>query len=79
MNVKINRRIINNLKKEKEAILEGYEFQKQLAHAIEKKYVEANDFYMVNLVRTKQNCLSNQIAYYEGMITGYKVSLSLMK
>lgn len=79
MNVKISRGVINNLKREKEAILEGYEMQRQLVHKAEKKYVKTDNFHMANLARAKQNCLDNEIAWYEGLITGYKVSLSLMK
>ena len=78
-NMKINRGVINNLKKEKEKILEGYEMQRQLVYKAEKKYVKANNFRMANFARAKQSCLDNEIAWYEGMITGYKVSLSLMK
>ena len=78
-NMKINRGVIINLKKEKEAILEGYEMQRQLVHKAERKYVKASNFHMANLARAKKNCLENEIAWYEGMITGYKVSLSLMK
>ena len=77
--MKINRGVIINLKKEKEAILERYEMQRQLVHKAEKKYVKAGNFHMANLARAKKNCLDNEIAWHEGMITGYKVSLSLMK
>ena len=77
--MKINRGVINNLKKEKEKTLEEYEMQRQLVHKAERKYVKASNFHMANLARAKKNCLDNEIAWYEGMITGYKVSLSLMK
>ena len=79
MNVKITRRIINNLKKEKEKTLEEYEMQRQLAYAAEIKYIKIGNFRMANFARAKQSCIDQQIAWYEGMITGYKVSLSLMK
>ena len=78
-NMKINRGVIINLKKEKEAILERYEMQRQLVHKAEKKYVKAGNFHMANFARAKQKCLENEIAWYEGIITGYEVSLSLMK
>lgn len=78
-NMKINRGVINNLKKEKEVILKGCEMQRQLVHKAENKYVKVGNFRMANFARAKQSCLDNEIAWYEGIITGYKVSLSLMK
>ena len=79
MNVKITRRIINNLKREKEKILEEYEMQRQLAYIAEIKYIKIGNFRMANFARTKQSCLDTHISWCEGIIAGYKISLSLMK
>ena len=79
MNVKITRRIINNLKKEKEKILEEYEMQRQLAYIAEIKYIKIGNFRMANFARTKQSCLDTHISWCDGIIAGYKISLSLMK
>ena len=79
MNVKINRGVIINLKEEKEKILEGYEMQRQLIYAAEMKYIKTGNFRMANFARARQSCLDTHISWYEGIITGYKISLSLMK
>ena len=79
MNVKITRRIINNLKREKEKILEEDEMQRQLAYIAEIKYIKIGNFRMANFARTKQSCLDTHISWCEGIIAGYKISLSLMK
>ena len=78
-NIKINRGVIINLKEEKEKILEEYEMQRQLAYMAEMKYIKTGNFRMANFARAKQSCLDSQIAWHEGLITGYKISLSLMK
>ena len=77
--MRINRGVINSLKKEKEKTLEEYEMQRQLAYAAEIKYIKVGNFRMANFARAKQSCLDTHIAWYEGMITAYKVSLSLMR
>ena len=79
MNVKITRGVINSLKKGKEKILEEYEMQRQLAYMAEIKYIKIGNFRMANFARVKQSCLDTHISWCEGMITGYKISLSLMK
>ena len=77
--MRINRRVINNLKKEKEKTLEEYEMQRQLAYAAEIKYIKIGNFRMANFARAKQSCLDTHISWHEGIIAGYKISLSLMK
>ena len=77
--MKINRGVINTLKKEKEKTLEEYEMQRQLAYAAEIKYIKVGNFRMANFARAKQSCLDTHISWCEGIIVGYKVSLSLMK
>ena len=79
MNVKINRGVIINLKEEKEKILEEYEMQRQLIYAAEMKYIKTGNFRMANFARAKQSCLDTHISWLEGIIAGYKISLSLMK
>ena len=79
MNVKINRGVIINLKKEKEKALEAYEMQRQLIYAAEMKYIKTGNFRMANFARARQSCLDTHISWYEGIIAGYKISLSLMK
>ena len=78
-NMKINRRIINSLKKEKEKTLEEYEMQRQLTYAAEIKYIKIGNFRMANFARARQDCLDTHISWCEGIIAGYKISLSLMK
>ena len=78
-NMKINRGVVNSLKKDKEKILEGYEMQRQLIYAAEMKYIKTGNFRMANFARARQSCLDTHISWCEGIIAGYKISLSLMK
>ena len=79
MNVKISSGVINSLKKDKEKTLEEYEMQRQLAYAAEIKYIKIGNFRMANYARVRQSCLDTHISWCEGIIAGYKISLSLMK
>ena len=74
-----SKNILKSLKREEEKKLAGYEMQKKLMCKVTMKLIEQRNYKMLNISSVKESFIDERISWHRGMITAYKISLTLMR
>lgn len=79
MKIKSNKNILKSIITKEEKELESYKMKKALLGKIGMRLIDSGKYDMLAILRAKEEYINGDIMFYTGMITAYKVSLSLMR
>ena len=79
MKIKSNKNILKSIIMNEGKELEKYKMQKALLGKVAMRLIDDRKYDMLAILRAREEHINGDIMFYTGMITAYKVSLSLMR
>ena len=79
MKIKSNKNILKSIIMNEEKELEKYKMQKALFGKVAMKLIDDRKYDMLSISRAREETINENIMFHTGMITAYKISLSLMR
>lgn len=79
MKIKSNRNLVKSFIMKQEKELEKYKMKKSLLSKVAMRLIDDGKYDMLATLRARDECINENIMFYTGMLTAYKISLSLMR
>ena len=79
MKIKSNKNLLKSFIMKQEKEMEKYKMQKALLGKVAMRLIDDGKYDMLAISRAREDTINENIMFYTGMITAYKISLSLMR
>ena len=79
MKIKSNKNLLKSLIMKEEKETEKYKMQKALLGKVAMRLIDSRKYDMLAILRAREETIDENIMFHTGMITAYKISLSLMR
>ena len=79
MKIKSNKNILKSIIMNEGKELEKYKMKKALLGKVGMRLIDSGKYDRLAILRAREETINENIMFYTGMITAYKVSLSLMR
>ena len=79
MKIKSNKNLLKSFIMKEEKEMEKYKMQKALLGKVAMRLIDDGKYDMLAISRAREDTINENIMFYTGMITAYKISLSLMR
>ena len=79
MKIKSNKNLLKSIIMKEGKELEKYKMQKALLGKVGMRLIDSGKYNMLAILRAREEHINGDIMFYTGMITAYKISLSLMR
>ena len=79
MKIKSNKNLLKSLIMKEEKETEKYKMQKALLGKVAMRLIDSGKYDMLAILRAREETIDENIMFHTGMITAYKISLSLMR
>ena len=79
MKIKSNKNLIKSFIMTQEKELEKYKMQTSLLNKVAMRLIDSGKYDMLTTLRAKDSCINENIMFYNGMLTAYRISLTLMR
>ena len=79
MKIKSNKNLLKSIIMKEGKELEKYKMQKALLGKVGMRLIDSGKYDMLAILRAREEHINGDIMFYTGMITAYKISLSLMR
>ena len=79
MKIKSNKTLLKSFIMKEEKEMEKYKMQKALLGKVAMRLIDDRKYDMLATLRAREESINENIMFYTGMITAYKISLSLMR
>ena len=79
MKIKSNKNLLKSFIMNEEKEMEKYKMQKTLLGKVAMRLIDDGKYDMLAISRAREDTINENIMFHTGMITAYKISLSLMR
>ena len=79
MEIKSNKSILKSFIRKEEKELEKYKMKKALLGKVAMRLIDDKKYDMLTTLRAREETINENIMFHTGMVTAYKISLSLMR
>ena len=79
MKIKSNKNLLKSFIMKQEKELEKYKMKKSLLGKVAMRLIDDGKYDMLTTLRAREETIDENIMFHTGMITAYKISLSLMR
>ena len=79
MKIKSNKNLLKSFIMKEEKEMEKYKMQKALFGKVAMRLIDSRKYDMLAILRAREEYINENIMFYTGMITAYKISLTLMR
>lgn len=79
MKIKSNKNLLKSIIMNEEKELEKYKMKKSLLGKVAMRLIDDGKYDMLAISRAREDTINENIMFHTGMITAYKISLTLMR